>query len=40
MVREPGTNDCKLQGTHKTLGPVSRINELKLMEGNPLKGEK
>jgi hypothetical protein len=21
MVREPATNDCKPQGTHKTLGP-------------------
>jgi hypothetical protein len=39
MVRESATNDCKPQGTHKTLGPVSRINELKSMEGDPLKGE-
>ena len=39
MVREPATNDCKPQGTHKTLGLVSRINELKSMEGDPLKGE-
>jgi hypothetical protein len=35
MVREPATNDCKPQGTHKTLGLVSRIYELKLMEGDP-----
>jgi hypothetical protein len=39
MAREPATNDCKPQGTHKTLGPISRINELKSMEGDPLKGE-
>jgi hypothetical protein len=39
MAREPATNDCKPQGTHKTLGPVSRINELKSMERDPLKGE-
>jgi hypothetical protein len=39
MVREPATNDCKPQGTHKNLGPISRINELKSMERDPLKGE-
>jgi hypothetical protein len=39
MVREPATNDCKPQGTHKTLGLISRIDELKSMEGDPLKGE-
>jgi hypothetical protein len=39
MVREPTTNDCKPQGTHNTLGHVSIINELKSMEGDPLKGE-
>jgi hypothetical protein len=38
MVREPVTNDRKLQGTHKTLGLISRIDELKSMEGDPLKG--
>jgi hypothetical protein len=38
MVREPATNDCKPQGTQKTLGPVSRIDELKSMEGDLLKG--
>jgi hypothetical protein len=39
MEREPTTNDCKPQGTHKNPGLVSRINELKLMEGDLLKGE-
>jgi hypothetical protein len=39
MAREPTTNDCKTQGTHKTLGPISRVNELKSMERHPLKGE-
>jgi hypothetical protein len=39
MVREPATNDCKPQGTHKTLCLISRINELNSMERDPLKGE-
>ena len=39
MAREPATNDYKPQGTHNTLGPISKINELKLMEIDPLKGE-
>jgi hypothetical protein len=39
MAREPATNDYKPQGTHKTLGPISRIDEMKSMEGDPLKGE-
>jgi hypothetical protein len=39
MVREPATNHCKPQSTHKTLGLVSIIHELKLMERDPLKGE-
>jgi hypothetical protein len=39
MVREPATNDCKPLGTHRTLGLVSRIDELNSMEGDPLKGE-
>jgi hypothetical protein len=39
MAREPTTNDFKPQGTHKTLGLISRINELKLMERDPSKGE-
>jgi hypothetical protein len=37
MERGPATNDYKSQGTHKTLGPISRINELKSMERDPLK---
>jgi hypothetical protein len=39
MAREPATNDCKPQGTHKTLGTVSIIDEVKSMERDPLKGE-
>jgi hypothetical protein len=39
MVRESATNDCKPQSTHKNLGPISRINELKSMERDLLKGE-
>jgi hypothetical protein len=39
MARGPATNDYKPLGNHKTLGLVSRIDELKLMEGDPLKGE-
>jgi hypothetical protein len=39
MVRDPTTDDCKPQGTHKTLGLISRINGLKSMERDPLKGE-
>jgi hypothetical protein len=39
MARDPATNECKPQGTHKTLGLISRINELKSMERDPLKGE-
>jgi hypothetical protein len=39
MVMEPATNDYKPQGTHKTIGLVSRINGLKSMEIDPLKGE-
>jgi hypothetical protein len=39
VVREPVTNDYKPQGTHKTLGLVYRINELKLMERDTLKGD-
>jgi hypothetical protein len=36
---EPTTNDCKPLGTHGTLGLISKIDGLKLMEGDPLKGE-
>jgi hypothetical protein len=39
MAREPATNDYKPQGTHKTIGLVSRIYELKSMERDLLKGE-
>jgi hypothetical protein len=39
IAREPTINDCKPQGTHSTLGLVSRIYEMKLMEGDPLKRE-
>jgi hypothetical protein len=39
MVRQPTTNDCKPQGTHKTLGLVSIIYEMNSMEGESLKVE-
>ena len=39
MEREPATNECKPLGTHKTLGLVFRIDEMKSMEGDPLKEE-
>ena len=39
MERELAINDYKPQGTHKTLGLVSRIDELNSLEGDPLKGE-
>jgi hypothetical protein len=39
MVGEPTTDDYKPLGTHRTLDLDSIINELKLMEGDPLKGE-
>jgi hypothetical protein len=39
MAREPTTDDCKPLGTHRTLGFVSKIYELNLMKGDPLKGE-
>jgi hypothetical protein len=39
MVGEPATNDCKPLGTHMTLGLISKIDGLKSMEGDPLKGE-
>jgi hypothetical protein len=38
-TREPATNDYKPLGTHKNLGLVSIIDELKSMEGDPLKGD-
>jgi hypothetical protein len=37
MAREPATNDCKPQGTHKTLGLISKIDELKSMEGDMMQ---
>jgi hypothetical protein len=39
MERELATNECKPQVTHRTLGLISRIDDLKSMEGDPLKGE-
>jgi hypothetical protein len=39
MVREPTIDDCKPLGTHRTLGLISRIYELKSMEGDSLKEE-
>jgi hypothetical protein len=39
MAGEPATYDFKPLGTDRTLGIISRINELKLMVGDPLKGE-
>jgi hypothetical protein len=39
MAREPTTNDCKPLGTQMTLGLVSRIDKMNLMEGDPLNGE-
>ena len=39
MAGEPATGDCKPLGTHKTLGLISRIDELKSMEGDSLKRE-
>jgi hypothetical protein len=39
MAREPATNDSNPLGTQRTLGLISRIDEMKSMEGNPLKGD-
>jgi hypothetical protein len=39
MVREPATNEYKPLGTHRTLGIISRIDEMNSMEGDLLKGE-
>jgi hypothetical protein len=38
-VGEFATNDRKPLGTHRTLGMISRIDELKSMEGHPLNKE-
>jgi hypothetical protein len=39
MEGELATNDYKTLSTHKTLGLISRIYGLNLIEGDPLKGE-
>jgi hypothetical protein len=39
MVGEPTIDDCKPLGTHRTLGLISRIDELNSMEGDLLKEE-
>ena len=39
IARELATNDCNILRTHRTLGLISKIDELKSMEGDPLKGE-
>ena len=38
MEREPTTDECKSQGTQKNLDSYSIINDLILMEWNPLDG--
>jgi hypothetical protein len=39
MVGEPSIDVCNPLGTHRTLGLISRIDELNSMEGDTLKGE-
>jgi hypothetical protein len=39
MAGESATNDCQPLGTHRTLDLDSRIDELKSMEGDLLKGD-
>ena len=39
MAGEPATGDYKPLSTHMTLGLISRIDEMKSMERDPLKGE-
>jgi hypothetical protein len=39
MMGEPATDDCNPLGTHRTLGIISIIDEMKSMEGDPLKGD-
>jgi hypothetical protein len=39
MAGEPAIDDCKPLGTLNTLSLISRIDELKSMEGDPSKGE-
>jgi hypothetical protein len=38
MAGELASNDCKPLGTHRTLGLISRIDYMKLMEGDLMKG--
>jgi hypothetical protein len=38
IAREPATDDCKPQGTIKTLDLDPRENELELMGRDPLEG--
>ena len=38
MAREPTTDDYKSQGTQMNLESYSLINDMKLMEWNPLEG--
>ena len=38
MAREPTTDDYKSQRMQRTLDSYSRINDLMLMEWNPLEG--
>jgi hypothetical protein len=39
MEGEPAIDDCKPLSTHITLDLSYRIDELKSMEGDPLKGD-
>jgi hypothetical protein len=39
MEGKPTTDECKPLGSHKTLGLISRIDELNYIEGDLLKGE-
>jgi hypothetical protein len=39
MVGEPAIDVCKPLGTHRTLKLISRIDELKSVEGDPLIGD-
>jgi hypothetical protein len=38
MAGELATDDCKPLGTHRTLGLISKIDELDSLEGDPMKG--
>jgi hypothetical protein len=39
MVGEPTPDDCNILGTHRTLDLNSIIDDMKSIEGDPLKGE-